>query len=123
MHGIVHVTPAIYVRDGNRPPICLGDADDLAEWLGGKCEMLMQSQAETRNRQLLELEGLLARVEAAIDGGGSPLPAKLRHDTITIIGRLGGVHVWPAPSRDQSNTAYPYLDFAARVSGLGTDQL
>ena len=121
MPGIVHVTPAIYVRDGKLPPVCLGDADDLAGWLGGKCQMLMQIRSETRNQQLLELEGLLARVEAAIDAGGSELPAKLRRDTIAIIGRLGGVHVWPAPSRSEASTAYPYLDFAARVSGLGTD--
>jgi hypothetical protein len=123
MQGIVHVTPAIYVREGDRPSICLGDADELAGWLGGKCDILMRSRAEARNRQLLELEGLLARIEAAIDAGGSQLPAKLRWDTIAIIGRLGGVHVWPAPSHDQSNVAYPYLDFAARVSGARTGRM
>ena len=83
----------------------------------------MQSRAEPRNRELLELEGLLARVEAAIDGGGSHLPAKLRRDTIAAIARLSEVHVWPAPNPDQSNVAYPYLDFAARVSGLRTGRM
>jgi len=107
MEGNVHITPAIWVRDGGRSPICLGDADDLADWLGRTCGSLMRTPA-VADRQILELEGLLARVEAAIDAGH--LPAGLRQDIVAAIARLNGVFVaavvadadrpmlWGAPS-------------------------
>ncbi|KGM32820.1 hypothetical protein, partial [Inquilinus limosus] len=79
MQGIVHVTPAIWLRDEERSPVCLGDADDLADWLGRTCALLMRT-ASVGDRQVLELEGLLARVEAVIDAGDPFLPAELRRD-------------------------------------------
>ena len=100
MQGIVHITPAIWVRDRGRLPICLGDADDLADWLGRTCGSLMRSPA-VADRQILELEGLLARVEAAIDSGH--LPAGLRRDIVAAITSLNGVSVIAAvPDSDRT---------------------
>ncbi|MGK9234673.1 hypothetical protein KXS07_17950 [Inquilinus limosus] len=93
MHGNVHITPVIWIRDGDRSPICLGDADDLADWLGRTCASLMRSRPSPRDRQVLELEALLARVEAAIDADVDHLPAELRRDIVAAIARLNGVSV------------------------------
>lgn len=93
MHGSVHITPAIWIRDENRSPIALSDADDLADWLGRKCTSLMRSPTASEN-QILELEGLLARVEAAIDAGH--LAPDLRRDIVATITGPGGVFVTAA---------------------------
>ncbi|WP_225768079.1 hypothetical protein [Inquilinus sp. Marseille-Q2685] len=93
MHGSVHITPAIWIRDENRSPIALSDADDLADWLGRKCTSLMRSPTAGKN-QILELEGLLARVEAAIDAGH--LAPELRRDVVATIAGLSGVFVTAA---------------------------
>ncbi|WP_395681721.1 hypothetical protein [Inquilinus sp.] len=92
MVGIVHVTPAIWIRDGAGSPICLGDADDLADWLGRRCTSLMRTPS-VGERQILALEQVLARVEAVIDAGDPYLPAELRRDIVTIIVGLNGVFV------------------------------
>ncbi|MGK9170418.1 hypothetical protein KXR53_29235 [Inquilinus limosus] len=99
MHGNVHITPAIWIQDGDRSPICLGDADALADWLGRICSSLMRSRPTARDRQVLELEALLARVEATIDAGDDHLPAELRRDVVAAIARMNGVSVTAAPDR------------------------
>lgn len=104
--GIVHIMPAIWVRDGDRSPVCLGDADDLADWLGRTCALLMRTPS-SGERQILELEGLLARVEAVIDAGDPYLPAELRRDIMTTVARLNGMRV---------TSAVPDEDVAAMVS-------
>ncbi|WP_343714232.1 hypothetical protein [Inquilinus sp.] len=124
MQGIVHVTPAIWLRDEERSPVCLGDADDLADWLGRTCALLMRN-ASVGDRQVLELEGLLARVEAVIDAGDPFLPAELRRDIVATVARLN--RLWPAgPSDDGSapalrNDARPALPplrlYGAAASG------
>lgn len=95
MVGIVHVTPAIWIRDGDGSPICLGDADDLADWLGRRCASLMRTPS-VGERQVLALEQLLARVEAVIDVGDPYLPAELRRDIVATIVGLNGVFVTAA---------------------------
>jgi len=94
MNGIVHITPAIWIRDADRSPVCLSDADDLAEWLGRKCAALMRGTDS--EPQLLELERLLARVEAAIDSDSPSLPSDLRQDVVAAIANLTGVSVTTA---------------------------
>ncbi|MFE0757590.1 hypothetical protein ACFW16_26760 [Inquilinus sp. NPDC058860] len=116
MEGIVQVTPAIWVRDGDRSPIRLGDADDLADWLGRTCTSLMQTLA-IDDRRILELEGLLARVEAAIDAGESRLPPDLHGDTIATVSGLNGVSAWSMANRNRPAAAYPHLDFVERAAG------
>lgn len=115
MNGNVHITPAIWIRDGDRSPICLGDADDLADWLGRTCTSLMRSPA-VEDRQILELEGLLARVEASIDAGKSRLPPDLHCDVVTALSGLSGVTAWSVADRSQPASSYPYLDFAERIA-------
>jgi hypothetical protein len=95
MLGIVHITPAIWVRDGDRSPLCLGDADDLADWLGRKCASLMRGAA-AGDARVLELEALLARVEAAIDADDPHLPPDLRRDVVAAVARLDGISVTAA---------------------------
>jgi len=116
MQGFVHITPAIWVRDGDRSPICLGDADDLADWLGRTCGSLMRSPT-VGDRRILELEGLLARVEAAIDAGGSRLPLDLHADVIAAVSALSGISAWSVANHNRPMSAHPYLDFAERVVG------
>ncbi|WP_342236120.1 hypothetical protein [Inquilinus sp. OTU3971] len=99
MQGIVHITPAIWLRNGERSLVCLGDADDLADWLGRTCALLMRT-ATVGDRQILELEGLLARVEAVIDAGDPYLPAELRRDIVATVARLNGVLVTAAVPDD-----------------------
>ncbi len=95
MVGIVHVTPAIWIRDDDGSPICLGDADDLADWLGRRCASLMRTTS-IGECQILALEQLLARVEAVIDAGDPYLPAELRRDIVATIVGLNGVFVTAA---------------------------
>ncbi|MGF6226152.1 hypothetical protein QFZ27_000107 [Inquilinus ginsengisoli] len=104
MQGIVHITPAIWLRNGERSPVCLGDADDLADWLGRTCALLMRTSA-VGNGQILELEEVLARVEAVIDAGDPYLPAELRRDIVATVARLNRV-----------TTAVPDDDGSALVS-------
>ncbi|OWJ66345.1 hypothetical protein [Inquilinus limosus] len=104
MQGIVHVTPAIWLRDEERSPVCLGDADDLADWLGRTCALLMRN-ASVGDRQVLELEGLLARVEAVIDAGDPFLPAELRRDIVATVARLNGL--WAAGPNDDASAPAP----------------
>ncbi|MGO1078280.1 hypothetical protein [Inquilinus sp. CA228] len=111
MQGIVHITPAIWLRDGERSPVCLGDADDLADWLGRTCALLMRIST-VGDGQILELEGLLARVEAVIDAGDPYLPAELRRDIVATVARLNGILVTAAVPDDDgsvlvSRTASP----------------
>jgi hypothetical protein len=122
MQEIVHITPAIWVQDANGLPICLGDADALADWLGRICTSLMRSPA-VEDRQILKLEGLLARVEAAIDAGKSHLPPDLHRDVVIAISELSGVSAWFVASRNGPVSAYPYLDFAERVAKLRIAQV
>jgi len=103
MQGFVHITPAIWVRDGDRSPICLGDADDLADWLGRTCGSLMRSTT-VGDRQIQELEDLLARVERVIDAGDPYLPAELRRDIVATVARLNGMSV-PAAVPDSDRPA------------------
>jgi hypothetical protein len=117
MQGIVHITPAIWLRDGEGSPVCLGDADALADWLGRTCALLMRTPT-VGDRQILELEGLLARVEAVIDTGDPYLPAELRRDIVATVARLNGIAVWSVANRDRPESTYPYLDFAERAAGL-----
>ena len=107
MQGIVHVTPAIWLRDEERSPVCLGDADDLADWLGRTCALLMRN-ASVGDRQVLELEGLLARVEAVIDAGDPFLPAELRRDIVATVARLN--RLWPAGPSDDGSAPAPRND-------------
>lgn len=107
MQGIVHVTPAIWLRDEERSPVCLGDADDLADWLGRTCALLMRN-ATVGDRQVLELEGLLARVEAVIDAGDPFLPAELRRDIVATAARLN--RLWPAAPSDDGPAPAPRDD-------------
>ena len=107
MQGFVHITPAIWVRDGDRSPICLGDADDLADWLGRTCGSLMRSPT-VGDRQIQELEGLLARVEGVIDAGDPYLPAELRRDIVATVARLHGMSVAAAvPDGDRPAPGAP----------------
>ena len=102
MQGIVHITPAIWLRDGERSPVCLGDADDLADWLRRTCALLMRIST-VANGQILELEGLLARVEAVIDAGDPHLPAELRRDIVATVARLNGILVTAAVPDDDGS--------------------
>lgn len=122
MQGIVQITPAIWVRDGDRSPICLGDADDLADWLGRTCTALMQTLV-INDRRILELERLLARVEAAIDTGEGRLPPDLHRDTIAVVSGLNGVSAWSVANRNRPAAAYPYLDFAECAAGPGIGRI
>lgn len=107
MQGFVHITPAIWIRDRDRSPICLADADDLADWLGRICGSLMRS-ATVGDRQILELEGLLARVESVIDAGDPCLPAELRRDIVATVARLNGISVAAAvPDGDRPAPGSP----------------
>lgn len=102
MQGIVHITPAIWLRNGERSPVCLGDADDLADWLGRTCALLMRSST-VGNGQILELEELLARVEAVIDAGDPYLPAELRRDIVATVARLNRISVTAAVPDDDGS--------------------
>jgi hypothetical protein len=120
MQGFVHITPAIWVRDRDRLPICLGNADDLADWLGRTCGSLMRSPI-VGDRQILELEGLLARVEAAIDAGH--LPASLRRDIVAAIARLNGVSVIAAVPDDDRPVPEQPADRRLRILPLLSAEL
>ncbi|MGO4129143.1 hypothetical protein AB4Z01_32430 [Inquilinus sp. YAF38] len=122
MQEIVHITPAIWVRSGDRSPICLGDADDLADWLGRTCASLMRSP-NVEDHQILELEGLLARVEATIDAGEGRLPPDIHRDVVIAISGLSGVSAWFVTNRNWPVLVHPYLDFAERVARLRTAQM
>ena len=119
MGGVVHVTPAIWVHDGNQSPIRLGDADDLADWLGRRCASLMRT-APAGSDQVLELERLLARVEAAIDAGENHLPPDLHGDVIITVSGQGGITAWSVANRNRPPSPHPYLDFAESAAlGIG----